>query len=274
VARPPLESEGELLLYLQPLGPEAQRVNFTLTSLSAVRADGFAVPLELTLAQLPGTGSERQRLLARGRLPPGTYRGLEATVSRATVMGADGLAELLVSKEPTASPAGFAVQAQHATVLSLTFRYDASMQTGFAFAPHFGVVVPPRPLPQLEGISSNSSSNDLTLFDKRRREVFAVVPTGREPQGVVLAPGLTRMYVALSGEDQVAVFDVTTAEPLPALRMAAGDRPRDLAISPDGRTALVLNGGSNSLSFMEVPSGRASIAPFGAPTCSIRARRA
>jgi YVTN family beta-propeller protein len=254
VSRPLLETEGEILLYLQPLGLETQRLNVTLASLSAVRADGAAVPLELAIKQLPGDGAERQRLLARGRVPPGSYRGLEVVVGRATLMATEGLTELLVSKEPTAVPAGFTVQARHANVLSLTFRYDASLQTGFSFSPQFGVVVPPRPLPQLDGVTSNSGSNDLTLFDKRRREVFAVVTTGREPQGVALGPGLSRMYVALAGEDRVAVFDLTTAEPLPDVRMTAGDRPRELVISPDGRTVVVLNGGSNSLSFMDASS--------------------
>jgi YVTN family beta-propeller protein len=256
ISRPLLENEGEVLLYLQPVGQETQRLNFTLSALAAVRVDGVATPLELTISQLPGgDDAGRQRLLARGRLPPGTYRGLEATVSRATVMAPDGPAELLVSKDPTAITTGFAVQAQRVTVLWLTFKHDASLQTGFAFTPQFGVAVPPRPLPVLDGVSSNAGMNDLTLFDKRRREAFSVIATGREPLGVALGPGLSRMFVALSGEDRVAVFDLITGEPLPDLKMAAGDRPRELAVTSDGRTVLVLNQGSNSLSFMDASSG-------------------
>jgi YVTN family beta-propeller protein len=256
VSRPLLENEGEVLLYLQPVEAESQRLNFTLASLAAVRVDGVATPLELAISQLPGgEDAARQRLLARARLPVGTYRGLEATVSRATVVGPEGLAELLISKEPTAIPAGFTVQAQRTTVLWLTFKHAASVQTGFSFAPQFGVAVPPRPLPALVGVSSNSGTNDLTLFDKRRREAFSVVATRREPLGVALGPGLSRMYVALSGEDRVAVYDLVTAEPFPDIRMSSGDRPRELAITPDGRTVLVLNQGSNSLSFMDASSG-------------------
>ena len=253
--RPPLADEGEVLLYLQPWPQGAERIRFTLASMAAVRSDGFAIPLELLLADLPGEGAAQQRLLARGRLPPGTYRSLDVKASSATVMTSDGPAELLVGSEPTSVAAGFEVRAQRATVLLLAVHSEASLQAGYAFAPQFAVRVPPRPLPSLNGVVANSGNHDLTLFDKRRHEVFTALPTGREPKGIALAPGLIRLYVALTGDDQVAVFDLTTGEPLPSIRLTAGDRPRELALSPDGRLLLVLNEASNALAFVDASSG-------------------
>jgi YVTN family beta-propeller protein len=255
VARAPLETEGEVLLYLQPWPGSAERLEFKIASVSAIRSDGAAVPLELLISELPGSEAERQRLLARGRLPPGTYRALDVKVSRATVMSPDGPAQLLVGGEPAGIQASFQVRAQRANVLSLTLQYEGSVQADYAFSPRFAVVEPSHPIPQLHGAVTNADTSDLTLFDKHRHDVAAVVPTGREPQGVVLGPGLSRMYVAVSGDDQVAVYDLITLDALPAIRLTVGDRPRELAASPDGRVLLVLNGGSNSLAFIDPSSG-------------------
>lgn len=255
VARAPLENEGEVLLYLQPWPGAAERLDFKLSAISAIRSDGAAVPLELMISELPGSDADRQRLLARGRLPPGAYRALDVKVGRASVMSPDGPAQLLVGAEPATVQAGFQVRAQRATVLSLTLQYQGSMQAEYAFTPQFAVVEPGRPMPQLVGAVTNASTNDLTIFDKHRHEVAAVVPTGREPQGVALGPGASRMYAVVSGDDQVAVYDLITLDPLPAIRLVPGDRPRELAVSPDGRVLLVLNAGSNSLAFVDASSG-------------------
>lgn len=251
--RAPLESEGEVFLYLEPWPENAGRLTFTLSSASAVRADGVAVPLELLVTEL--SGGDAQRLLARGRLPPGTYRQLEFTARRASTRTPEGSVELLVADQPTDVAAAFQVRAQRATVLLLRADREAFVDVGHAFAPRFAVALPPRAMPQLLGVSVNTGTNDLTLFDRHRREVVGVVPTGRGPEGAALAPDLSRMYVAVSGEDQVAVFDTSTGEPLPVVRLAAGDRPRELAVSPDGRTLLVLNEGSNSLAWIDAFSG-------------------
>jgi YVTN family beta-propeller protein len=255
-SRPPLSDEGAVFLYLGSWPQDAERLSFTIASLAALRADGVAVPLELALSDLPGADAQRQRLFASGRLPPGPYRGLQLTVSRARVLAPDGPADLLVGKEPVPVDAPFEVKAGAATVLALTPRYEPSVEGGVAFSPRFAVVPPSRPPPSLDGVCANSGGSDLTLFDRRRHEVFGVLPTGREPQGLALAPAPSaRLYVALAGEDEVAVRDLTSDLELPRLRLSPGDRPREVAVSPDGRTLLVLNGGSNTLAFLDAASG-------------------
>jgi YVTN family beta-propeller protein len=268
VRRAPLENEGEVLVYLEPWPQEAGRLGFEVASLAAVHADGPPLALELKLTDLPGTEATRQRLFARGRLPPGSYRGLDVAVGRATLVGPEGQTQLLVGKEPTAIAGGFEVRKGRVTVLSLALQYDASVQAAYAFSPRFHMTIPARPMPQLYGLAANEGDGDLTLFDKRRRTVFSVVSAGREPQGVAFGPVPGRLYVALSGEDQVAVLDAITTEPLPSILLAAGDRPRELAVSPDGRLLLVLNHGSNSLAFVDPAAGReiGRVATGQAPT--------
>ena len=60
--------------------------------------------------------------------------------------------------------------------------------------------------------------------------------------------------MALSGDDQVAVVDLATGLELTRVRLSAGDRPRELALTPDGRTLVVVNSGSSTVSFVDPPS--------------------
>lgn len=253
--RAPLDDEGEVFLYLEPWPDDAERLTFTLGSVAAQREDGAQVPLELALADVPGADPSRQRLFARGRLPPGSYRALSVLVKTARLASGEGPADLLVETEPANLPAPFVVFPRRATVVTLTFRYGPSVQKNFGFKPAFSVAVPARLMPQLLGFCSNTGESDLTLFDKRRREVIAIAASGRAPRGVVLAPSLMRAYAALSEEDQVEVIDVVSNEPLPRIRLTPGDEPRELAVSPDGRTLLVLNRQSSSLAFIDAGSG-------------------
>jgi len=62
---------------------------------------------------------------------------------------------------------------------------------------------------------------------------------------------LKRVYVALSGEDSIEVVDVTAQEIINRIRLETGDRPQELALTPDGRFLLVVNNGSNTVSFVD-----------------------
>lgn len=250
----PLEGEGEVFVYLQPMPQQIERLTFTLSSL-AVSSEGRDLPLQLAFRDLPGPDPRQQRLLAFGRLPPGSYAVLLVATEKATLATPEGPAQLLVPGEPARVPAGFTIAAGRATVVTLTFRPEASVQGSFSFAPVFAAAVPPRPMPPLQGLCTSTAWNDLTVFDKRRREVVAVLPTGRGARGVALSPSLQRGWIALGDEDQLEAFDVSSATPLPRVRLAPGDGPRELAASGDGRWLYVVNSGSNSFAFLDALSG-------------------
>src|SRR5205814_3221939 len=111
--------------------------------------------------------------------------------------------------------------------------------------------VPPRTIPALTGYCSNGAAHDVTVFDKHTRQISEVQATGREPWGITLDSLSNRAYVALSGEDQVDVRDLQSGETLTHIRLAVGDAPRDLALTPDRRLLLSANSGSNSISFID-----------------------
>jgi YVTN family beta-propeller protein len=91
----------------------------------------------------------------------------------------------------------------------------------------------------------------MTVFDKKLRQVVGVIATGAGPAGMALDQRLKKVYVALSGEDAIEVIDITAQEIINRIRLDTGDRPQELALTPDGRSLLVVNNGSNSVSFVD-----------------------
>ncbi len=241
-ATAPLENEAEIFVELQPLPGDAARLVFELTSVSAVRADGRAMPLEVALDGAPG----RQRLLASGRVEAGTYTGLALLFKRATLGGSD----LLVVKEPIHIEAPFAVSRRRAVVLWLTLQ-PASTDQRFAFAPSFIAAVPAKAVVALTAFCSDEASHQLTIFDKRTRKVTEVLPTGRAPWGIALDPIASRAYVALAEDDQVAIVDIANGAEVSRIRLNAGDSPRELLLTPDRRLLLSANAGSSTVSLID-----------------------
>lgn len=244
--------ESELLVYVQPLPAGADRLAFTVASLSAIGADGAAVPLELAREVVSGREPSAQRLLARGRLPPGSYAGFELRVGEATLATDGPPAALLVAAEPARIEAPFTAVAGRPGVLWLDLSPERSLPAGaVAFAPVFLAATPPRPVVQRVGYASSPALDRLLVFDKRQRLVVGAVATGRGPHGVAVHERLARAYVALAGDDDVQVVDVASGEPRARIRLAPGDAPRDVALTPDGRVLVTANSGSNTASFVD-----------------------
>jgi YVTN family beta-propeller protein len=196
----------------------------------------------------PGRG---ERLLATGRLPRGRYAGLQISVADARLSGDDRGGKLLVSEEPFRIDAPFDVRSGQAVVLSLAFDPKRSIQEGLEFTPRFNGAVPARTPPALVGACSNTQTNDVTLFDTWTKAVTNVVATGRSPYGLALEPGVARAFVALAGQDQLDVVDLSRSESASKIPARGGDEPRALQMLPDRRTLLVLNFLSQTASFID-----------------------
>ena len=57
--------------------------------------------------------------------------------------------------------------------------------------------------------------------------------------------------LAVPEGDAVTVLDAATQETLNAVRLNLGDLPRDLALTPDGKTLLIVNEGSHTVSVVD-----------------------
>jgi YVTN family beta-propeller protein len=270
-AQPSPGSEGQVVVYLQPLPPEAEKLTFSVGAVSLMDDLGNELPLGLSLATLRPADGMRQRLLASGRVPAGTYSGLSILVPKASIKGRGGEAALLVPDTPVKVVASVLVQRARTLVIWLSVDFGASLAGDATFNPVFSAHVPPRPMSSLAGFVSSPRSNAVTVFDKRLRQAVAVIPTCDAPSGMALDQRAARLYVACSRDDELQVIDVVSAEIVERARLLPGDDPREVAMTPDGRTLLSANAGSDSVGLfdasplrrldrIEVGSGPGSIA--------------
>ncbi|MBP1636493.1 MAG: beta-propeller repeat protein [Acidobacteria bacterium] len=63
-----------------------------------------------------------------------------------------------------------------------------------------------------------------------------------------------RAYVACARDDEIRAIDAATGETIEFSTVSPGDRPRELALTPDGATLVSANTGSNSISFFDAVS--------------------
>jgi YVTN family beta-propeller protein len=248
---PPLEEEGEVYLYTQPFPQEADRLRFAIASILAVSSEGRTFPLNLSLSEIRVSDTRRQRLLASGRLPPGAYVAFLLKVRKATLRTENGDADLLVPDLPARIDFPMSISRKRATVLSLVFKHKESIPDRIAFNPVFSVFIPSKPILSLTGYVTNTGSNNITVFDKKLGQVTGVIVTGSRPAGMALDRRSRRVYVALTGEDEIDVIDVPSGEIVDKIKLSGGDRPLELTLTPEGRTLLVVNTGSNTVSFID-----------------------
>lgn len=252
VAKPLLApSQGELYVYCDPLSQDAENLRFTIDAVTAIRDDGLKVSLTQEFKEFVPAELRRQRFFAQGIIPAGRYIGLELSVKQATLLGEAGVGRLMVQDKPHEIKISLTVREGKATVITLDLNYRESLN-GVTFSPAFIAEIPPPPLPGLSGYVTNRGSNTITVFDRRSARIGGVIETGRSPAGIVLDQNRLRIYVALSGQDALAVFDVKENDFVDRIRLNPGDEPVFVALSADGNTAITSNSGSNTASIIDI----------------------
>jgi YVTN family beta-propeller protein len=121
----------------------------------------------------------------------------------------------------------------------------------YSFHPSFSAMVPVEAPGGVIGLSSNRDGNSITLFDKLTGRVTRAIRTGRQPTGVALGPVGRRAYVAVYDENAIQTIDLQAFGVIDRLQLNGGDHPLELALTPDGRTLLSVNHGSDSVSFID-----------------------
>ncbi len=254
-ARPLPDGEGALHLYVQPFPQEAQRLRFRLAAVSAVRADGGAVPLPLALAEFSEPELRRQRQLAASSLPPGEYLGLSFLMESAFLQGEEGEATLAVPEEPRLVEFPFRIEREEALLLLLKFNPRQALEGGgVVFSPAFSIFLPERLACKLRGYVVNERANSITILDKNRLQVAAVLATGQGPRDLALDRSRARAYVPLAGEDTLLLLDMGGQEIIDRLRLPMGDEPVAAALTPDGDLLVIANFGSDTVMLAEAAS--------------------
>ncbi len=251
----PLIEEGEVILYLQPLPQEAERLSFVIDGISVIGHDDLETPVSLFFNEVKGSDLKGlQKRLASVILPPGDYSGLAIHIKRAFMRTEDGDAALLVPDEPVNVAHGFSVARREVSTLFLSFSVAGAKLQGAQFAPVFSLASSGNVLINLIGLVTNSASNYITVFNKKTMRVVNAIATDQAPKGIVLDQIRTRAYVAASHDSIIEVFDVFKGALLNRLRLNLRDRPTDLALTPDGRTLVAVNSGSNTVSIIDALS--------------------
>jgi YVTN family beta-propeller protein len=251
----PAARAGETTLYLQPCPPEAERLRFEIQGIRAVAEDGSRVALTPHLTEIRGAErAGRQVILAAGVLPPGPYRGVSLEIGKAFLLGEDGESALLVAEQEVTVPQAFLVTPGRSTVLFLTLLPRGNVDKGIQFTPSFTLTASRSDLVSLVGYVTNSDNDSLTVFNKVTMNITGAISTGRSPRGIVLDSLRKRAYVALAGEAAVQVIDLFKETVEGTVPLIFGDRPEDLALTPDGRTLVVVNRGSNTVSLIDALS--------------------
>jgi YVTN family beta-propeller protein len=221
--KPPLQKQGEVHLFLQPLPQEAHALTFVISDLSLVA------------------------------VKPGTYKALSITITQAFMLGEEGESSLLVPAEPLVISQDITVLRNKAKALFLTLAPEKLVTDGYRFTPEFALVKLHRQ-PNMIGFISNTMLNTVSVFNKRTMQVIDVIATGAEPQGMALDQNVRRVYVASTGKDEIAAMDIGTSDVLGIIKLHFGDDPVEIVLAADNRTLLSANHGSNTVSIVDTDS--------------------
>ena len=252
----PLRQGGDTTLYLQPMPQGAEKFRFIIEKINAVREHGIEIPLSLSMKEIRAADNlSSQRILAVGSLPSGIFAGLTITIKSAYIQGEEGENALLVPDGPLQVEHPFKVNEKEA--LSLFLTYDTGGYGGdtvVRFAPVFSLALPVGELITLKGYVTNTKANMVSVFNKRTMQVVGALSTGAEPMGIAIDKTRRRAYIAVSGEDSVDVIDLIEEETIDRFKLNFGDRPVELALTPDGRTLVVVNYDSGTASIIDAIS--------------------
>ena len=251
----PLIQEGEVIVYLQPLPQETSRLRFSIGKIFARGNDGLNIPLSLSKSNIKGADNTgRQLLLASGILPPGSYSGLSIEIHKAWVQTEEGEVALLVPAEPFDVDHPFDVTRGEASALFLALNPSGMIASEIRFSPVFSLASAGRTLINLIGFASVPAANMMAVFNKKTMQVVNTIATDAGPGGLALDRLRARAYVSAQNDDSVAVIDVFNQQVVNRLKLNFKDQPVWLELTPDGRTLVSVNQGSNTVSIIDARS--------------------
>jgi DNA-binding beta-propeller fold protein YncE len=246
-----VQDGGTVAVYLKPLGADARGLSISLEGVSATREDGTAIPLSLSLSDVSGETAGRQRLLAWGAIPPGSYTGLAVRVKSASRKGAEGTVSLTPAEGPASVPFPFSVNAKRSALVAVELDAVASHLDESGYHAVFTPSVPGKLAVGLQGVVSCPTANVLAVFDKVSGQVAALIPTGRGPSSLAIDASRNRLYVSLTRDDAVATVDLLAGDVIGVMALRAGDEPGSLALLDNGGTLAVANTGSSTVALLD-----------------------
>jgi YVTN family beta-propeller protein len=120
-------------------------------------------------------------------------------------------------------------------------------QAGDAIDPLFPVKIDPK--------TGASAAGSLSVYDVASGTMRPDIVVGLHPTAMVFSKESSRLYVANSNDDTISVLDLNAGAANPEIERISvrpaglpfGSMPNGLALSPDGATLYVANGGNNAI---------------------------
>ncbi|MEH2325606.1 MAG: beta-propeller fold lactonase family protein [Nostoc sp.] len=119
--------------------------------------------------------------------------------------------------------------------------------------------------------AENGQAAKVFISSQRDNEVVAVsitsgqitrIPTGSQPNKVLLSADQNRLYVANGNDDSISVIDTNNNSVVQTISLSRpgdkykGANPNSLTLSPDGGTLYVTLGGENAIAVVDLQGGR------------------
>ena len=101
---------------------------------------------------------------------------------------------------------------------------------------------------------TKAGTNVIEVLDPASDRIVAEIPTGVSPHYVNHPSNAMYGMAIVQGPGELFLFDLKTNSPVRSVKV--GDQPHWLAVSGDGKTAYVTNEGSNTLSVVDIASGK------------------
>lgn len=249
---PALHNEGEIFIYLQPLGQKTTKLKFKIDEIAVLLDDGSTLSLALSTQELQGASLiHDQKLLAAGRLTTGDYKGILITITAASLLTEDGWLTLLVPPEPLLITKKFQVVRKKAQTFFLTLNSSEALEEQIRFRPVFSIKQGHQDVLHNIGYASRPRSNTITVFNKTNMQITGIIATGSMPKSVVIDASSQQAYIALAEDDAIGVIDILQNEEIGRIPLEAGDQPEEIALSQDGNWLVSANSGSNTASIID-----------------------
>ena len=249
----PLKEQGEVIVFFEGWSAKARRLDLMIESVALERAGGEVV--SLGPLEIKGATMTRPRALVRSPIAPGNFVALQLKVKRVALRATGEPSNLLLTGQPLRVPLSFAVRRRQSALLYLA-PSQSTMVDGVTFRPDFrGRLARQRPVEDY-GYCTDSGTHTVSVFATPTHRLVSVIHTGQNPRGLAIDRAGRRLYLALSGEDQVDVLDAGSGSSLQRISLQPGDLPEDLVLTSDGKTLITVNRGSNTASFIDVGAGQ------------------
>ncbi len=243
--------DSRLLVFLEVPGSVVS-VELALEGLE-LRSSEHSVPLSRETGDLVSENlAGKQILLSSAEVPSGFYSSLHFAISKIT--GQVGVAEVVPAPPPDglSVPLDIELPAGQTTTIFLLWRPAAVDPEAEYHSPDFEIQVPVvPPLGSLAFVSS-AGSGSVVIINRLTSRVVGALGVGDDPRGLAYSRNNQTLFVALAGQDAIAVVDAISLRLNNIVPLQFGDDPTRLLLSGDEATLYVLSPGSRTLTSLSV----------------------